>query len=373
MKLKEVSLSILYIFVILIFLVLFDLLFQVFINNLLFELFDWFNALKIGWKIIILLLGGISVTGMLLWGVGLIGVIFNLYVFSYFPDNKFTKMSGILLTLINSILLLFTLWQTPTDFNFWIVLELLIISIFILSFSSVVRINRTNIFSSETRNKDFTIENVETLPEKSKNIRIFHASKYALYRTGVRTGLSKFHRIETIGEAVDGAQLLELLKYHVPDIILMDVSLPVKFGDEVLREIRFNYPHLKVIILTMHNDQSMINKMFELGANAYLTIDAGSDEIYEAIVQCFEKGSYTGSHLKKETPKNLNDNAWSLNEKEIFILRLLADKKSVQEIAAILDFSPRTVGALVEKLKRYAGTTDEGELIEIAKEKGLLS
>src|SRR5919202_3701002 len=114
-------------------------------------------------------------------------------------------------------------------------------------------------------------------------IKVIITDDHALFRTGVKTSLANRKDIQMIGEAENGMQLLNLLKHIKPDIILLDIQMPIMDGLTTLPEVKKLYPDIKVIMLSMHNDPSMITKMMEIGANSYLTKDSDSEKIYEAI------------------------------------------------------------------------------------------
>ena len=107
-------------------------------------------------------------------------------------------------------------------------------------------------------------------PELNGTIKVIIADDHALFRAGVKTALSVKKDVELIAEADNGMQLLNLLKHMEPDVILLDIQMPIMDGIATLPEIRKMYPHVKVIILSMHNDHSMISKLMEIGANSYL-------------------------------------------------------------------------------------------------------
>ncbi len=101
--------------------------------------------------------------------------------------------------------------------------------------------------------------------------------------------LSSKRDVELIAEADNGMQLLNLLKHIEPDVILLDIQMPIMDGIQTLPEIRKVRPDAKVIILSMHNDHSMISKLMEIGANSYLTKNSDSETIYQAIKTCYEQ------------------------------------------------------------------------------------
>ncbi len=123
--------------------------------------------------------------------------------------------------------------------------------------------------------------------ESGEPIRVIIADDHMLFRAGVKTALGMKKDIRMVGEADNGMQLLNLLKHVQPDVILLDIQMPILDGISTLPEIKKLYPEIRVIMLTMHNDHSMISKLMELGANAYLTKNSDSEVIYEAIKTCF--------------------------------------------------------------------------------------
>jgi DNA-binding NarL/FixJ family response regulator len=123
-------------------------------------------------------------------------------------------------------------------------------------------------------------------------IRVIIADDHSLFREGVKMALSYKNDIKIVGEAENGMQLLNLLKHNLPDVILLDIQMPVMDGISALTSIRKNYGDVKVIMLSMYNDHSMVSTLMEKGANAYLTKSADAESIYEAIKTCFSKSYY---------------------------------------------------------------------------------
>jgi DNA-binding NarL/FixJ family response regulator len=128
--------------------------------------------------------------------------------------------------------------------------------------------------------------------QSSITIKVIIADDHALYREGIKMALSQKNDIQVVGEAENGMQLLHLLKHNMPDVILLDITMPVLDGISALTSIRNRYGDLKVIMLSMHNDRSMVSTLMETGANGYLTKTADSETIYEAIRTCYAKGNY---------------------------------------------------------------------------------
>jgi len=215
--------------------------------------------------------------------------------------------------------------------------------------------------------------------DPSRPIKVAIADDHALFRAGVKTALAVRKDIEMIAEADNGMQLLNLLKHIEPDVILLDIQMPLMDGVTTLPEIRKLYPDIKVIILSMHNDHSMISKLMEVGANSYLTKNSDSETIYQAIKTCFEQEFYfneltskallSGLRTKKvdHTPDDVQ-----LNDKELRILKLMCEEKTTKEIADIVDISPRTVEAIRDKLKTKTGAKSMAGLVMYAVKNKLL-
>lgn len=128
-------------------------------------------------------------------------------------------------------------------------------------------------------------------PEK-RVINVIIADDHVLYRAGVKAALSYKNSIKVIAEADNGSFLLNMLKDIHPDVVLLDIQMPVMDGIVTLPQLKKLYPDIKVIMLTMMDDKSMITKLMELGANSYLTKTSDCEIIIEAIETCHEKNFY---------------------------------------------------------------------------------
>jgi DNA-binding NarL/FixJ family response regulator len=213
--------------------------------------------------------------------------------------------------------------------------------------------------------------------ETKEPIRVIIADDHVLYRAGVKTSLSVRNDIKVIAEADNGMHLLNLIKNIDADVVLLDIQMPIMDGIATLPELKKIAPHTKVIMLTMVDDNSMITKLMELGANSYLTKTSDSEIIYEAIKTCHEQEYYFNSltnkallsNLKQKNPvlpQQLSPQEAQLNDKETTILRLMCEEKSTKEIADLVDLSPRTVEAIRDRLKVKTGSKTTAGLIMYA-------
>ena len=211
-------------------------------------------------------------------------------------------------------------------------------------------------------------------------IKVAIADDHALFRTGVKTSLSTRKDIQMIAEAENGMQLMNLLKHIQPDVVLLDIHMPIMDGYTTLPEIKKLYPEIKVIMLSMNNDPSIITKMMEIGANSYLTKESDSETIYQAIRTCYEqefffndltnKALLNGLRMKK--PQEMSTPDVQLSDKEITILKLMCEEKSTKEIADMVDLSPRTVEAIRDKLKTKTGVKSMAGLVMYAVKAGIV-
>jgi DNA-binding NarL/FixJ family response regulator len=202
-------------------------------------------------------------------------------------------------------------------------------------------------------------------PETDRPIRVAIADDHTLFRAGVKTALAVKKDVELIAEADNGMQLLNLLKHIEPDVILLDIQMPIMDGIQTLPEIRKIRPESKVIILSMHNDHSMISKLMEIGANSYLTKNSDSETIYQAIKTCYEQEFFFNELTNKalltgiRTKRTDTASAQDVN---------LSDK----EMADIVDISPRTVEAIRDKLKTKTGSKSMAGLVMYAVKNGII-
>ena len=215
-------------------------------------------------------------------------------------------------------------------------------------------------------------------------IKVLIADDHVLYRAGVKTALSTKKDVKVIGEADNGIHLLTILKTLQPDVILLDIQMPLMDGIGALPEIKKHWPNIKVIMLTMMDDHSMITKLMELGANSYLSKTSDSEIIYDAIKTCFDQEYYFNTLTNNALLTNLKQRnnvliqkhspqQVQLSDKEMLILKLMCEEKSTKEIADAVDLSPRTVEAIRDKLKVKTGAKSTAGLIMYAVKNNIIN
>ncbi|UEG48942.1 response regulator transcription factor [Ferruginibacter lapsinanis] len=205
-------------------------------------------------------------------------------------------------------------------------------------------------------------------------IKIAIADDHKIFRDGIKMALSGKNDLKMLWEAEDGKDMMHKIEIKKPDVLLMDIRMPEIDGINAIELIRKEYENLKIIVLTMYDDQQMISKMMEMGANAYLTKTTDPEEIYEAILTCMNDDFYfnelvnkaiMGKLLQKKSVRQHygTTQAINFNEKEIKILQLLAQDKTTEEISKIIFLSPRTIETIRQTMKNKVNAKTIGGLI----------
>jgi DNA-binding NarL/FixJ family response regulator len=208
-------------------------------------------------------------------------------------------------------------------------------------------------------------------------IKIAIADDHKIFRDGIKMALSGKANLKMLWEAEDGKDMMHKIAIKMPDVLLMDIRMPEIDGINAIQLIRKEYEELKIIVLTMYDDQQMISKMMEMGANAYLTKTTDPEEIYEAILTCMNDDFYFNELVNKAVmgklmqKKNIRQQYGinapiSFNEKEIKILQLLAEDKTTEEISKVIFLSPRTIETIRQNMKTKVNAKTIGGLIVYA-------
>jgi DNA-binding NarL/FixJ family response regulator len=215
----------------------------------------------------------------------------------------------------------------------------------------------------------------------TQQIKVSIADDHKIFRDGIRMALKDRDFLRILWEAEDGKDLMHKLKMKQPDVLLMDIRMPEMDGINAIGLIRKEFEHIKIIVLTMYDDQEMITKMMEMGANAYLTKTTDPDEIYQAILTCMNDDFYFNDLvnkavlLKLQHKKNVRQyypNPVKFSEKEIKILKCIADDKTTEEISKEVFLSPRTIETIRQNMKQKVGAKTIAGLVMYAMRNKLL-
>jgi DNA-binding NarL/FixJ family response regulator len=214
-----------------------------------------------------------------------------------------------------------------------------------------------------------------------RTIRVALADDHKIFRDGIRMSIKDRDYIKILWEAEDGKDMMHKLKIKQPDVLLMDIRMPEIDGIDAIQLIRKEYETLKIVILSMYDDQEIITKMMERGANAFLAKTTEPDEIYNAILSVINEDFYfndlvnTAVLLKlqhKKTVKKFYPNAVKFSEKEIRILKLISDDKTTDEISKEVFLSPRTIETIRQNMKSKVGVKTIAGLVMYAMRNKLL-
>ena len=237
-----------------------------------------------------------------------------------------------------------------------------------------------------TKKEYFYAKSLSLLTPKPKSmtaqqIRVSIADDHKIFRDGIRMALKDKEYLKILWEAEDGKDLMHKLQLKIPDVLLMDIRMPEMDGINAISLIRKEYEAVKIIVLTMYDDQEMITRMMEMGANAYLTKTTDPEEIYQAILTCMNDDFYFNELVNKavllklqhkKTVRQFYPNPVKFSEKEIRILKLIADDKTTEDISKEVFLSPRTIETIRQNMKQKVGAKTIAGLVMYAMRNKLL-
>ncbi len=220
----------------------------------------------------------------------------------------------------------------------------------------------------------FILTPISITMAKDQIIKIAIADDHKIFRDGIKMALAGKDNLKMLWEAEDGKDMMHKIAIKKPEVLLMDIRMPEIDGINGIQLIRKEYEDIKIIVLTMYDDQQMISKMMEMGANAYLTKTTDPEEIYEAILTCMNDDFYFNELVNKAVmgklmqKKNVRQHYGSntpvnFNEKELKILQLLSEDKTTEEISKIIFLSPRTIETIRQNMKTKVDAKTIGGLI----------
>lgn len=218
----------------------------------------------------------------------------------------------------------------------------------------------------------------------AKKIILGIADDHRLFREGLISIFRQYPAIEVVMEAANGQELLDKIAAAatLPEVVLMDLDMPVLDGIKTTEILKKTYPQIKVLVISMHNQDQIILKMLDLGANGYLLKDAEADELIRAIETVKAKDYYFNDYINHVLLKNVKEksnyskvtlqNHETLTSRELEILKLICAGDSSNEIAEKLFIGKRTADFhrqnLLEKLK----VKNTASLIVYATKNGLV-
>ena len=213
-------------------------------------------------------------------------------------------------------------------------------------------------------------------------IKVAIADDHQIFRKGVILSLRQFTNIKFVFEAENGEDLIQKVSDNEPpDVILMDLKMPVKDGIETTKYLNKHFPTIRVIILTMYEDERFVGHLMDSGANGYLLKSTDPSEIKKAITDVMRTGFYLNNFVNKVLIKknyakqkfnpNLNSEV-VISEREKEVLTLVCMEFTAQEIAKKMEISARTVEAIKDRLMERFGVKNSVGLVFYAMKNSLI-
>ncbi len=212
-------------------------------------------------------------------------------------------------------------------------------------------------------------------------IKVAIADDHKIFRKGVILSLRPYHNIEFVLEAENGEELIQGVENANPDIILMDLKMPVKDGIETTKYLNKHFPAIRILILTMYEDERFVGHLMDSGANGYLLKSTDPEEIKQGIMDVMRTGFYLNNFVnrvlikKNYSKQKFNPNLNSevvISEREKEVLSLVCLEYTAQEIAQKMDISARTVEAIKDRLMERFGVKNSVGLVFFAMKNSLI-
>lgn len=208
-------------------------------------------------------------------------------------------------------------------------------------------------------------------------IRVILADDHPIVRSGIRKAIDREPDIEVVAEACNGEETINLVDQLSPDVLLLDMEMPIMNGVVVTGVVRKRFPNVKILALSGYEDRSYVLEILQMGASGYLTKDEATETIVDAIrgVARGEQGwlsrrisALITNWMRKDEPESK-----SLSQRELEVLRLVVAGKTNQRIAMELQISEKTIEKYLESILRKLGVSSRVEAAVYAVRNNLLS
>lgn len=215
-----------------------------------------------------------------------------------------------------------------------------------------------------------------------KKITVVLADDHTIVRNGIRSILEEFDEIEIVGEAGNGAEAIEKVKELSPDILMVDIAMPILNGIQVAQEMNHQGLSTRCLVLSMHNNEDYILKSVEAGANGYLLKDTTKEEMLQALQAVSQGEKYFSQSVsniivsaylhKVKQPETPKEKRTKPSKKERIVLKYIIEGLNSREIAEKLNLSVRTVDNHRASMMRRMGVKNAVELVRVAMEQKLV-
>jgi DNA-binding NarL/FixJ family response regulator len=214
-----------------------------------------------------------------------------------------------------------------------------------------------------------------------RTLKVYIADDHTLFRKAMVNLLRSFERITDVKDAENGKELLALIKHDIPDVVLVDLQMPIMDGAETSNQILQKYPEIKIIILTMHDSNKFILHMMDMGVHAFLLKNTEPDELEHAIYAVADKDFYHNDLVASVLRKNVKERYSGqrphfehaeLTDREREILLLICQELTMKEIGQRLFLSENTVRNHRVNIMEKVGVNNIVGLVKYAYETGIV-
>ena len=213
-----------------------------------------------------------------------------------------------------------------------------------------------------------------------KKIRVLLVDDHAILREGIKALLEKQDNIEVVAEAADGREAIPKAAQFCPDVVVLDISMPTMDGLESTRQMKKDNPDIKVLVLTMHDNEEYFFQLLRAGASGYVTKKSVSRELVSAIEAVYRGESFFCPSMAKFLLSDFlrldkaveNTGQEELTPREREIVKLIAEGYTNQQIADLLHRSVKTIESHRSNILRKLGIHDSIELVKYAVRKKLI-
>lgn len=207
-------------------------------------------------------------------------------------------------------------------------------------------------------------------PTPPKSITVMLVDDHPVVRDGYRHLVENTPDIRVVAEANNGEEACSLCPQHLPDVVVLDLSMPGIGGLETLRRIKAKHPTINVLVFSMHDSATLVLRSIEAGATGYLTKQGGVAQMVEAVRQVAQGKLFVDAKYVPDLMHHrlfaTEDPLQVLSTREFQIFQLLAEGHSVSDIATLLSISPKTVGVHHAHIMRKLGLQNSAQLVRLA-------
>ncbi|MDY7019474.1 MAG: response regulator transcription factor [Chloroflexota bacterium] len=215
-----------------------------------------------------------------------------------------------------------------------------------------------------------------------QKIKLLVVDDHTIVRDGICALLALAADIEVVGEAANGMEALKKVRQLTPDVVLMDIAMPIMGGLEATRRIHKEFPRVKVLTLTQYDDEEYVFPVIEAGARGFISKTAASSELASGIRSVHHGDSFLSPSIAKVLVEGYQKGAsvrancdpyQQLTNREREILKLLAEGYTTQDIANMLVLSPKTIEGHKTNLMAKLGIHNRTDLVKYALRKGIIT